>query len=525
MISTLTKKQLKDSLNLGSAPNDLLPPRAGDRLGGQFGNRFISSLHEQTTSGNYRPVRADSIPVPKTSFNTRPASLLTLKDRVVYAALVERLRDRIEGALLPEEVVFFPRGISRKKKWKKFEEAPSQLKTTHIVVADVAGFYESVNHSLLKSKLLTATGRTEEVEELCNFLGEVMGRGKGIPQGHDSSDALATIYLSPVDDALIREGFDYFRHGDDMRVAVASFKEGRRALYSLENSLRQCELLPNGLKCRILKTETYSKRLDHIDSTMQEYSQTLQHDLAEKITTEDDLNALKEVLGSEKFWEWYRNGASPEEMQEEVARKVKPSEIAIAKEVFKDRMSKPPGGDNHSEAEAFHQLLSKLITIFSAVKDPEGLGSCVKIATDFPDKTGMIANYLKALAGAHKQAVTKAIEELLYTPGFRSGWELASLIEVVSVSGISNKKIEEKLWELAKDENIEWIARVEATNALGKIKKLTQEHANRMWRLAPILYRGEIVKAVTLCLGEKDWASIFLATVNDPEYTAIKGNA
>ena len=112
---------LAAALTNGSERNDLLLPRAEDKVGGEVGNRFLQALIRDLERGRYDPAPAYTVRVPKSTSATRPAALLTLNDRVVYAALVATLRSRIDSYLLGEEIVLWPRGLQRNKSWLKFE--------------------------------------------------------------------------------------------------------------------------------------------------------------------------------------------------------------------------------------------------------------------------------------------------------------------------------------------------------------------------------------------------------------------
>lgn len=86
----------------------------------------------------------------------------------------------------------------------RFETAPTTASGDYIVRADVAGFYESVDHDILGARLITLTGKTALVDVLIDFLRQVMGAPRGLPQGLVASDVLATAYLSSVDSGMLR---------------------------------------------------------------------------------------------------------------------------------------------------------------------------------------------------------------------------------------------------------------------------------------------------------------------------------
>lgn len=211
---------LKTALTRGAESNDLLPPRPEDDVGGEVGNRFIEALRRGMERGSYDPAPAYFVQVPKSSHATRPAALLNLADRVVYEALVAAMRPRLEAALLGEGILFWPRGVQSDKAWRAFESAPLAGSDAYVIIADVSAFYESIDHERLVERLIQMTGRRQEAEALLELLKRAMGSQRGLPQGLAPSDPLATAYIAQVDFAMIRDGYRYYRHGDDIRVAA-----------------------------------------------------------------------------------------------------------------------------------------------------------------------------------------------------------------------------------------------------------------------------------------------------------------
>lgn len=107
--------------------NDLLPPRYEDTVGGEVGKRLLDALSREVSAGRYEPERAVPVAVPKPSLTTRPAALLTITDRIVYDAIVTQLRARLDKFLVPEDTVFWPRGVKAStKRWRDFDETPKR---------------------------------------------------------------------------------------------------------------------------------------------------------------------------------------------------------------------------------------------------------------------------------------------------------------------------------------------------------------------------------------------------------------
>ncbi len=83
----------------------MLPPRHEDGVVGELGKRFSEGLRGRLERGRYDPSPAVFIYVPKPGNTTRPGALLTLADRIIYDALINELRLRIDAALLGSDVV------------------------------------------------------------------------------------------------------------------------------------------------------------------------------------------------------------------------------------------------------------------------------------------------------------------------------------------------------------------------------------------------------------------------------------
>jgi hypothetical protein len=109
-----------------------------------------------------------------------------------------------------------------------------------------------IPHDRLEAELLAAGVRASTATEIRHALATLMGGDRGIPQGSDTSSALATAFLSRVDHVMLGAGFAYYRYVDDFRILVSSESEGRRALRLLETELRRLGLSLQPGKTEIL---------------------------------------------------------------------------------------------------------------------------------------------------------------------------------------------------------------------------------------------------------------------------------
>jgi hypothetical protein len=113
------------------------------------------------------------------------------------------------------------------------------------VKADLASFYDYIDHEILGQELLIRTADHAAIECLLDLLGEVQGRRYGLPQLLEPSDRLSDLYGDRVLRALRRKQWPAWRFNDDFRIAVETFEEAKRALDDLTAAARD-----NGLAVR-----------------------------------------------------------------------------------------------------------------------------------------------------------------------------------------------------------------------------------------------------------------------------------
>ena len=125
--------------------------------------------------------------------------------------------------------VLWPRGRFESSLWLDFERLPLESGPSHVVVADIASFYDTIDHGVLADALAKSGADGQTTKALTMFLTAVMQRAVGLPQGLPASDPLATIALARVDETLTAEGIQFLRHGDDyrFRCLVASNRVGQ----------------------------------------------------------------------------------------------------------------------------------------------------------------------------------------------------------------------------------------------------------------------------------------------------------
>ncbi|HEX8347413.1 MAG TPA: hypothetical protein VF657_22150 [Actinoplanes sp.] len=517
--------------------NDLLPPRVEDKVQGQLRQGFLEGLTAAIADGSYRPLPADRVLVPKPRFASRPASLLSLEDRLVYSSLVSTAGDKIERVLDDSERVFWPRGKPAPGRWKEFEKAPLAVEPSHIVLADVAGFYESVDHARLRRVLIRVVGSTPLADAICVWLGEVMGGPRGIPQGYSASDHLATVYLADADAAVARAGFLLHRHGDDIRIPVHDYPDALRAAHVVEQGLRQCQLLPNSSKLTIETIGKYRTDLGRTDADAQRLREQLESDAAERLLEEgkdEDVFYLLERLGFDvEPTGGYREGIAvgPDDVAE-LAAMLTPTTAEQAWAMLDDGMRRRPGGGGDSQAlsnEHFHERVAGALPVLAGAKGGKALVHCEVLLTRYAEETALVASYLAAMAADQRQEVQKICAAVLGSDTFMLGWQRAWLWN--TLANVAPVELDEGIASLAQraaeSDRCDWIERLEATKLLAAIGSLERQILLTLWQRAPTVYRADLIAAAVLLQfrSPEDWPRRFLATAKqDPIHTVVESN-
>ena len=509
--------------------NDLLPPRLEDKTTGELGSRFVEDLRRKIERGTYDPQPSYSVAVPKSTVGTRPAALVSLGDRVVFAALVDSLASRIEGFLLGSDIVFWPRGVPADKRWEDFELFIVQPSPRYVVRGDVAGFYESVDHDQLVDAVIRATGMKNMADALAHFLQRIMGRRRGLPQGLPSSDALATIYLARLDFRMVQEGFRYVRHGDDVRVGVENYDDGRRAVECIETELRGLGLLLNGSKTRVLRRATYEKELSSFDRVHNRTRNTIVDTKVEGLAGNSEaLQAAILDAGMEQLaWDHFYHGRVDfDNVIEKLRTAIQPSAKELATKVFQDAVKARPGRANEIGSRLFRQCVRSSLFHLSAARSEIALPKMSLLLRSYPEMTETLCMYLRALSSETPTGVAVQVEKVVRNR-HTSEWELAHLVRTLlrvapSVSGRTLRILKEKM----NARYGEWLAVVEIMKLLAAREELEQETATRIWNTCPAVFRIDVVDAVRRMAKSAPWARAFVSAAKlDRVQAVVAGRA
>lgn len=256
--------------------------------------RVIISLLQEW-NGTYRGTPRVVRNIPKSGYGERYGLETDFFDRFIYQAICSFLIPYYDK-LLSHRVLSYrydpepqkPKYLFKRKisRWLTFEGVTLTFirSEKYLLVTDISNFFENISRAQIITKLedaipdIQATGPEKlQIRNAISTLDKLLGQwtfsgSHGLPQNRDASSFLSNILLSSVDRQMVKNGYDYYRYVDDIRVIADSGLHARRALQDLIRELRIVGLNINASKTEILAFDTPKDKIAKYflsqDSTM-----------------------------------------------------------------------------------------------------------------------------------------------------------------------------------------------------------------------------------------------------------------
>lgn len=232
---TLEKAWQKVKANRGAAGVD----RQGVAKFAARAPVYLAELSQALKEGAYRPEAVRRVEIPKGPGKVRSLGIPTVKDRTVQMAVKLVIEPIFEHAFLPLSYGFRPgRGCK-----DALREVAGWLQAgyTHVVDADLAGYFDSIPHDRLMDRIKEriSDGRLLALLEAWLQQDVVQGLARwtptgGTPQGAVISPLLANLYLHPLDAWMTQRGYRMVRYADDFVILCPNAEAAQRALAEVQ---------------------------------------------------------------------------------------------------------------------------------------------------------------------------------------------------------------------------------------------------------------------------------------------------
>lgn len=391
-----------------SARNRFLPPPlASWALRGNA--KDLAGRLETRMRGGFEPSPHDSVLARKAGRGSRPLPYIALEDRLVYRALVKVIEGR-----LPD--------LGARGDYDAFVKSPLDVDgCEYVLKADVAAFYQYVDHERLVDEVVAQTGDDLAITAVVELLEAGSGRRFGLPQMQAPSDVLADTYVDPIRRSLVRNGQRAFRYADDFRVPCANYSEALASLELIERAAYELGLVLNEAKTSSPRRSTYERSLSEVrDAEVQlfeklevegttvedlfvadggEYGED--DELGEEVGDDIELPALPGVSHDE--------ADPPEDAHEDVAPTS--DQITVA-----GHLVDMWGGQEHSDVSwsgsVWSALLRKSLLTLESAQDFHAVGSVISLLVREPHLTPQVCTYLIALGREDPARVHNLLDEL-----------------------------------------------------------------------------------------------------------------
>lgn len=197
--------------------------------------RYLAELSQSLREGTYRPMAGKRVEIPKGDGQCRPLGIPTVKDRIVQAAVKLVIEPIFEVTFLNSSYGFRPgRGCK-----DALREVDRWLRAgyTYVVDADLKAYFDSIPHARLMERVEARISDGRVLELIESWLQQDILTGlerwtptSGSPQGAVISPLLANLYLHPLDERLMAQGYRMVRYADDFVVLCADQDEAEAAL-------------------------------------------------------------------------------------------------------------------------------------------------------------------------------------------------------------------------------------------------------------------------------------------------------
>jgi len=216
----------------------------------------LKSLVERLKKKKFKPLPAKRVYIPKGNGELRPLGISTIENKIVESGMTRILQSIYESDFLNSSFGFRPRRNAHQA-LNEIDTIIMTQRVSHVVEADIKGFFDNVNHNMLLEFIKIRVKDTSLLLLIEKFLKAgyvdnnlLIKTDRGTPQGSILSPLLANIFLHYVLDSWFEQtvkqhvrGFcELVRYADDFIIMVQYQSEAKRIKRALEKRFNRYEL-------------------------------------------------------------------------------------------------------------------------------------------------------------------------------------------------------------------------------------------------------------------------------------------
>lgn len=481
------------------AKNRFLPPRWGDLALASHLDE-VSSWFRSVARRDIAAGQSDVVMARKYGRGARPLHYMTLRDRLCFRAAI---------SVAMEDVNRPDRGDGA---YEAFLEAPlSSEGARFILKADIAAFYQYIDHEKLVDEVVAQTGDELAATFAMELMQEATGRRFGLPQMTEPSDRLAELYIAPVERALTRRGFTAFRFADDFRVSCRNYNQALAALELIERTALELGLVLNESKTTTPGVQAYRQSLKEIrqaeaelfasiDADVDAFDVEVGYDEAEAGEFDPtNVTLVSEGAGTAEDEVDPGDDDSEEELPDEIQLRA----ARLAVDIWLDD-GEESGVGQEWNSKTRSIILRKALKALSRGEESYALPYVTSIIVHEPHLAPQLCAYMRALVSSDRRSMVGALDRVCNRRAV-SVWQ--SLWLAFCAGNLPQNRGD------GRGDHVNWLRRqldsehhslaAEAALALARRKLITSEDLMRVILRIPPAHKSTVVMALSALGGDQ----------------------